>query len=58
MEGELGEREWEERRNVGPGRLSWGRIKGEKEKRYHNRWSHYRFEEKTGSREISRDQKG
>lgn len=42
----------------GAGSLSRGKNRGEQEKRYHTRGSHYRFKEKSGTKEMSRDLQG
>ncbi|MGE9574778.1 hypothetical protein ACQP3C_27465, partial [Escherichia coli] len=42
----------------GAERLSQGKNRGEQEKRNHNGWSHHRFKEKPGTREMSRDLQG
>lgn len=41
--------------NGGAKRLSWQKNRGEQDEAHHNRGSHCRFEERTGTREISRD---
>ena len=38
--------------------LSWGKNRGEQDERYYIRGSHYRSEERFGTREISRDLQG
>ena len=44
--------------NGGAGKLSWGKNRVEQDERYQNRGSHYRFEERSGTRVISRDVQG
>ena len=50
----------EERRggNGGAEILSWGKNRGEQDERYHIRGSYYRSEERSATREISRDLQG
>lgn len=40
------------------GKLSWEKNRGEQDERYHNRGSHYKFEERSGTSEMSRDLQG